>query len=192
MGAIATKATNVPRITLLELPVEIQYMICEMDCATHVIWPLLSKQTALSSRYNTNLLKHGKFIGVTPVDKDPRNNEVCYGVCQLGTLLRGFQPRKLGNFKHGKKHGVFKHWNDKGQIVLHVTYHENLPEGNCTHFHENGSVRSRSFFKDGRQDGTTTHYYPNGKVQYLIEYNKGEPVRHHRWSSSTWTKLMNF
>ena len=81
--------------------------------------------------------------------------------------------RSEGNYKNGKKEGLWTVWYENGLIKYEMTYKDGKPNGRCTNFN-NGQKNEEGNLKNGLKEGLWTEWdicgrktekhYKNGKL----------------------------
>mmetsp|Transcript_6676 Transcript_6676/g.7268 ORF Transcript_6676/g.7268 Transcript_6676/m.7268 type:complete len:161 (+) Transcript_6676:65-547(+) len=115
---------------LLKLPLELQHAVFSLTHEVYLKWPLLCIQTAVTSRYDNNLDKHGDFKSFF------NNSPYLY---------------KRAHFENGKRHGVLKRWFDDGNQALEVHYKEGILHGKYKRWHISGKLMFEVTYKNGAQ-----------------------------------------
>jgi TonB family protein len=73
------------------------------------------------------------------------------------------------------KEGLFKYYDENGNISSMRNYRNNMLFGESTTFYPDGSVhRTATYNKKGRLEGDFTVYYPDGKVRRLDHHAGGK------------------
>mmetsp|Transcript_4873 Transcript_4873/g.5279 ORF Transcript_4873/g.5279 Transcript_4873/m.5279 type:complete len:229 (-) Transcript_4873:64-750(-) len=130
---------------MLSLPVEMRFMIFSADEYVFNMWPILSKETAYTSRYNDKLEKHGKF----------RRKEIVFN-----------QIRKIECwYRDDKLDGLYSEWYAWGQLCSETMYKNGVKHGSSHIFHSNGNLLSESSFKEGRQHGKQMIFNERGDLR---------------------------
>mmetsp|Transcript_11463 Transcript_11463/g.12579 ORF Transcript_11463/g.12579 Transcript_11463/m.12579 type:complete len:150 (-) Transcript_11463:47-496(-) len=128
---------------LLALPVEIQLDIIDLDLSAYLIWPLLSKQAAMTIRYDDKMNKHGKWQR-----RMRKNNKLT----------------EEHFWSHGVEHGEWKRWYDNGQLLGQCNYVNGKQEGEYNRWYNNGQLYEQRYYVNGvlepkfkrwRADGTS-------------------------------------
>eukprot|EP00028_Trichosphaerium_sp_Am-I-7-wt_P002036 CAMPEP_0168533238 /NCGR_PEP_ID=MMETSP0405-20121227/16929_1 /TAXON_ID=498012 /ORGANISM="Trichosphaerium sp, Strain Am-I-7 wt" /LENGTH=142 /DNA_ID=CAMNT_0008559203 /DNA_START=79 /DNA_END=503 /DNA_ORIENTATION=+ len=114
-----------------------------MTKETYARWPTLCVQTAITSRYNDNLEKHGRFVRYVP-------------------FIHGFSQRRYHN---DKEDGPHKIWFKNGQLRELRYFKNGVLEGERTLWHYNGVIREKSNTKNGVLDGEYQRWYRNGTLK---------------------------
>jgi hypothetical protein len=68
----------------------------------------------------------------------------------------------------------YKFWNNKGQILHHGFYKNNVLEGEYKRWHENGKLWAHCYYKNGERDGEYREWHENGQLQVHCFYKNGE------------------
>ena len=79
-----------------------------------------------------------------------------------------------GNFKGGKKEGLFKVYHENGKLKLEGNYKDGELEGLWKIYHENGKLEREGNYKDGELEGLWKFYHENGKLKLEVNYKNGK------------------
>ena len=91
----------------------------------------------------------------------------------------GFVKSIVG-YVRGKKQGQYILIDEKGQVLLRSTFHEDLQNGE--HFKYNRSrIKESSHFINGQVHGLVEKYYGTGKIMERSYYNSGKLDGISRW-----------
>ena len=86
------------------------------------------------------------------------------------------EKRFKGNFKEGKRQGLWTWWNKNGQKKKEENYKDGKLDGLAVDWHENGQKREESNYKDGRLDGLAVDWHENGQKKKGESWKNGEFV----------------
>ncbi|EPX60701.1 hypothetical protein D187_001350 [Cystobacter fuscus DSM 2262] len=90
-----------------------------------------------------------------------------------------------GEYREGKRHGIFRAWNEQGVLLEELSYAEGLPDGKWKLYWPDGQRALEMGYAKGTLEGENTTYYPNGNPRYRRTYQKGVVHgRHARWFES--------
>lgn len=78
-----------------------------------------------------------------------------------------------GNYKNGKKEGVWTWWYQDGTKKRESEYAGDLKHGNTTYWYKNGKLQSESKYENDELHGKSTWYFQNGKKKKSAVYNNG-------------------
>eukprot|EP00028_Trichosphaerium_sp_Am-I-7-wt_P012157 CAMPEP_0168524066 /NCGR_PEP_ID=MMETSP0405-20121227/10410_1 /TAXON_ID=498012 /ORGANISM="Trichosphaerium sp, Strain Am-I-7 wt" /LENGTH=214 /DNA_ID=CAMNT_0008546165 /DNA_START=83 /DNA_END=724 /DNA_ORIENTATION=- len=156
----------------------------DLDYEVYVKWPLLSKYSAITTRFDDEMKKHGKWLS-----RRKRNNG-------WGLYSEPVVVEKQVTFVHSKVEGVYKEWSngklikkynfingmiegelehysvDNGRLCMRCHYVNNNKEGVCKYWHSNGILNEESYYKEGRQEGDYKTWNKNGKLILQCKYVK--------------------
>mmetsp|Transcript_17258 Transcript_17258/g.19237 ORF Transcript_17258/g.19237 Transcript_17258/m.19237 type:complete len:246 (-) Transcript_17258:359-1096(-) len=194
---------------ILDLPLELQYMITTMDKDVFILWPLLCAGAALTSRFSADFKKsntwkcwnNNTLVKQTHWDKGLQNgiskawyvsNKVPRSICWYkdgkyhGEYKAWFSDGKLRtliNFKHGKKDGLYKFFLPNGKIHVEANYKQDKLHGEYKSWHSEGTPHIQCFCKDGELDGEYKSWYKNKKLEshYFMKEGKKHGV-YKKWT----------
>jgi len=144
---------------LLHLPLELHLDIIDLD-PTFAKWPLLSKYTATTTRFDSDLNKHGKWM-------------------KHKNVLGSKKSMLLGQerWRHGQLHGEYKSWygvhhkhiqdvlhKEQTQMSCHCYYSNGKKEGEYKEWHQNGELRRHCYYVDGKLEGESKQWYNSGQI----------------------------
>ncbi|WP_395848097.1 toxin-antitoxin system YwqK family antitoxin [Cystobacter fuscus] len=90
-----------------------------------------------------------------------------------------------GEYREGKRHGIFRTWNEQGVLLEELSYAEGLPDGKWKLYWPDGQRALEMGYVKGTLEGENTTYYTNGNPRYRRTYQKGVVHgRHARWFES--------
>jgi len=132
---------------ILHLPVEIHLDIIDLDPDLYKIWPLLSKYTAMTTRFDDKLERHGTW--------------------QFRLEQGGYEAEVY--YQHGQYHGEYKRWyhSNEGQLHMTCTYINGKQEGEYKEWHVNGVLRKIYNCIDGKREGEYKKWYFFGQLRTM-------------------------
>lgn len=77
-----------------------------------------------------------------------------------------------GYFKEGKKHGTWKKWDRKGQLILICNWNKGLKNGKTIVYSKDGTINKELDYKDGQLHGQVLVYQDGYKKAYKYKYGK--------------------
>lgn len=78
-------------------------------------------------------------------------------------------------YKNGRPSGSFKSYYENGQVEEEGTWKNNAYSGGFKRYHENGQVaQEKTFNAAGKTEGTVKYFYENGKPELVFEANNGQ------------------
>ena len=83
------------------------------------------------------------------------------------------QLSKSGNYKIGKKDGVWTRYSKKGFLWEEITYKNDQKDGPFYGYHENGNISSKFIFKNDKMHGYYQSFYPSGGLKETLNYKNG-------------------
>lgn len=101
--------------------------------------------------------------------------------------------KSVGAYKDGKKHGTFREFDAKGNIVGAFIYDNETKSGEglldtlgrkqglWKWFYPDGSVRSQGTYKDGKKDGEWTYFFTTGKAEQKGTYKDDVYIGNWKW-----------
>lgn len=88
-----------------------------------------------------------------------------------------------GEYKNGKKHGVWKIYHRNGALKSEATFHEGKYAGYYCAYHDNGQKFREGHYaeiqgnsRDGRKEGAWTQYRRDGTPEVRVVYDRGRVV----------------
>jgi uncharacterized protein len=99
----------------------------------------------------------------------------------------------IGGYKDGTKHGVFREYDDKDELVNSFIYRNGVVigegiinangfmDGQWVHYFDKGEKKSEGEYKNGLKNGKWTFYFKNGKVEQTGFYINDEPDGEWNW-----------
>mmetsp|Transcript_20623 Transcript_20623/g.22908 ORF Transcript_20623/g.22908 Transcript_20623/m.22908 type:complete len:171 (+) Transcript_20623:25-537(+) len=161
--------------SLLGIPTELHYIITSIDNSVFVVWPLLCKQTATTSRFSYDLVKNGvfkKWAFQQLVEVQSFTMGVRDGLCTQW-YKNGTKKSELG-FKNGQRSGVSRKWYQNGQLYEVCCYNNNVLEGDCTKWYASGKVYMKKTYKEGKEIGKSEYWNEDGTIEkaYIIDKNR--------------------
>lgn len=101
--------------------------------------------------------------------------------------------KSMGSYKEGKKHGVFREFDAKGNISAGFVYDEDTKageglmdtlgrkQGMWKWYYPDGTVRSQGAYKDGKRDGPWTFFFLGGKTEQQGSYKEDLATGAWKW-----------
>ena len=86
------------------------------------------------------------------------------------------KKKKEGNYKDGKRDGLWTSWYDNEQKKKEGNYKDGTDDGLWTIWHENGQKGFEGNYKDGKRDGLWGYWSKNGQKQQEENYKDGERI----------------
>lgn len=99
-----------------------------------------------------------------------------------------------GKTEDGRKQGVFREYDQKGNIVRGLIYeHDTLIaeggivdekgifRGDWKYYYITGELKGEGAYKDGVKDGLWVYYHINGELEQKGKYSKGKPSGDWKW-----------
>ena len=86
------------------------------------------------------------------------------------------QLEEKGNFKDGKRDGLYELYFENGQLEYKVNYKDDKLDGLLEKYFENGQLQERRNYKDGKRDGLYESYFENGQLWKKYNYKDGEVI----------------
>jgi antitoxin component YwqK of YwqJK toxin-antitoxin module len=77
-----------------------------------------------------------------------------------------------GEYKNGKREGVWKSWNENGNLWSEGTFKNGLDEGLRTIYHENGKKFIEGYYTNGKKTGIWKFYDENGNFVKEENFSK--------------------
>ena len=131
------------------------------------------------------LLFNSNLIGQTIVEGSEESksikqdsNWVLYyykGELLNGDILSYYENGKLrseGNYKEGKKEGVWKEWYENGQLDEIINYKDGKRDGLRKVWYENGELEHKGNYDEGKKEGVWKYWYENGHLRKEQNYTK--------------------
>lgn len=69
--------------------------------------------------------------------------------------------------------GICKVWNEKGQIIAMLPYHQGTLEGKSLHYYPDGTLQKEQNHSNHLLEGLSLEYYPNGQIRSKLFYKRG-------------------
>ena len=88
-------------------------------------------------------------------------------------FITGQQVYQIINYKNGLKHGEFKEHLKDGKLIIWGNYNNHNKEGKWEYYFENGQLDMVGSFKNDIQHGDWKFYYPNGVLYYNGNFING-------------------
>lgn len=85
--------------------------------------------------------------------------------------------KSIGSYKEGKKHGVFREFDEQGNVTNSFVYDQDTRSGEglldtlgrkqgvWKWYYPDGSLKSQGAYKDGKRDGPWTYFFSTGKIE---------------------------
>lgn len=115
-------------------------------------------------------------------------------------LYREYHPdgseKLVGGKKNGKKQGIFREYDQKGNIVNGYLYEDDKIiaegiidakgnyEGDWKYYYLTGELKAEGKYVNGVKDDEWIYYHRNGKQEQKGKYKKGEPTGFWKWTYS--------
>ena len=93
------------------------------------------------------------------------------------------QLRGEGNYKDGKKDGLWKYYYDTNQLREEGNYQDGKREG-LWKYYILGQLRTKGNYENGKKEGFWKHYYPNGKLREEGNFKDGELISVKCWDKN--------
>ena len=93
------------------------------------------------------------------------------------------QKKSEGNYKDGNQDGPITLWHKNGQKSQEVNWKDGKKEGLNVKWHDNGQKQYEANFKDHKLDGLTTSWHKNGQKRSEVNYKDGELISKKYWNS---------
>jgi len=105
----------------------------------------------------------------------------------------GGKIKVSGSYKDGKKHGVFREYDEEGTITGSTVYENDEAvsfgiidktgafEGDWITYYDDGTTRAEGIYENGLRVDKWKFYHPDGKVSQKGSYRKGKPHGEWRW-----------
>ena len=77
-------------------------------------------------------------------------------------------------YKNGKLDGVFRSYDEKGNVIETIGYKNGEEEGYSIRYHENGKKKNRENYHQGVLNGMSEDWDENGKLRRQIPYEDGQ------------------
>ena len=85
-----------------------------------------------------------------------------------GKIIGG---KRQGSMKDGKFDGLWKIYNEKGQLKTKINYKDGKPHGLFEKYYiDRGTLMEKGNFKNGVQDGEWIYYNINGSILFKRQY----------------------
>ena len=69
-----------------------------------------------------------------------------------------------GNYLNNKKHGLWRVYNDNGQLEQEVNWKHDIQDGITKFYNNNGQLEIEENIKNGKRNGILKWFHKNGKV----------------------------
>ncbi len=97
------------------------------------------------------------------------------------------QLQTQGWFKNGLKHGLWKEWNEAGDLIKETSWHKGKVSGPFTHFDQRKNQVVKGHNSNGRLNGRIKTY-SNGELQTIDRYKNGE-LKSTKEAQSFWEQI---
>ena len=77
-------------------------------------------------------------------------------------------------YKNGKLNGVFRSYDENGNLRETIGYKDGEEEGFSILYYENGKKKSSENYRRGTLNGKSEDWYENGKIRRQIPYENGQ------------------
>ena len=77
-------------------------------------------------------------------------------------------------YKNGKLDGIFRSYDEKGNVIETIGYKNGEEEGYSIRYHENGKKKNREKYHQGVLNGISEDWDENGKLRRQIPYEDGQ------------------
>jgi hypothetical protein len=81
-----------------------------------------------------------------------------------------------GNYKNGKREGVWTHCYDNGQLLIKSNYENGKKEGVWISYHENGQLSHKGNHKNGKKEGEWVEFHDDGQLASKDNYKNGKKI----------------
>jgi len=174
------------RFQLIHLPPELQLDITELDREVYLKWPLLSKQMATATRFDSALRNHGKWLQKRR--KEERRIILKEGqrYWRNGVLERESKIKWVINnqgeevkvrqqyWRFGNPHGEYKEWYRNGTLQTQKYYDNGKLEGEHKGWYDDGNKEYCFTHVNGKQEGVCKVWHTNGQLEVLCNYVNGK------------------
>jgi len=93
-----------------------------------------------------------------PQNYKKSNQDGCWKSFSSGLL------KEEGNFKDGKKEGVWKYYNEEGRLMREVNYKKGERHGLVKVYRKKGMLKKEETYKQDKKEGLYKAYYYNGQL----------------------------
>ncbi len=83
---------------------------------------------------------------------------------------------QTGIYKDGKKDGEIVFYYDNGEIEIIENYKNGIYNGPLISYHPNGQIASKGEYVNGNLDGIIEYWFPNGQLKSHSEFDNGKRV----------------
>ncbi len=80
--------------------------------------------------------------------------------------------KSAANYVDNKLTGIFKEFNNNGDIILESTYMNGVLDGPMIRWKRH-KIKESNNYKNGKPEGVQKHYFDDGALQEMIEYTDG-------------------
>ena len=92
------------------------------------------------------------------------------------SLYDNGQIRYLFEKENGKKHGLSKYWDEKGNIINTVEYFYGQLHGEWIRYYSNGRIKSITIYEFDKKNGYEKTFYQNGNIKSQVLYKDDQEV----------------
>mmetsp|Transcript_21886 Transcript_21886/g.24438 ORF Transcript_21886/g.24438 Transcript_21886/m.24438 type:complete len:229 (-) Transcript_21886:1180-1866(-) len=156
---------------LRQLPIELHLYVCDIDSRIYSLWPLLCKETAITSRYDTDLRKHGKWLSFHGDTNDSYQ-----------------RVKSICNYTNGVLNGYSEEYYPNGKLRVRCIYKNGFLDGTCVELHPNGQLLETAIYKNKVRDGPYCMFWADGRQAKICHYKNG--VLHGEYKQWHWVPGM--
>ncbi len=92
------------------------------------------------------------------------------------------QPEFYAEYKNGKKHGIYNHYDDEGRLYASYNYVEGKKHGKLYSYYKSGKVSSEANYENNLEVGTTKFYYESGSLSGIkVSNNESIVVKEEKY-----------
>mmetsp|Transcript_28710 Transcript_28710/g.31879 ORF Transcript_28710/g.31879 Transcript_28710/m.31879 type:complete len:219 (+) Transcript_28710:69-725(+) len=177
MTSTISLTANERTCMLLNLPVEVLLILGDIDAEIFVLWPLLCARTAVTSRYDADFNKHGRFKKWHFTNCRPRKLKFAWNAKGSKVLSNHFKLKRHYlkenvRFEHGKKDGEYKLWHVNGRLMVHGFWKNDVREGDFKTWYSDGKIHRHYHFKGGRKHGECKTWTEDGAIE-IFKWKNG-------------------
>ena len=88
----------------------------------------------------------------------------------------------LVNYKDGKKNGLFRRWQENGQLWIEQNYKDGLRDGLQRDWYDNGQLWYEKNYKEGKKDGLHRGWHEDGQLHWEKNYKDGNLLSEKCWN----------
>ena len=101
--------------------------------------------------------------------------------------------KSIGSFSNGKKQGIFREYDENGNIISSSIYKEDIKvaegfidgsgtyEGNWKIYYPTGELRAEGDYEQGNREGVWKYYFITGELEQRGKYKKDKPTGEWVW-----------